>query len=219
VPNEYLIRFPHAAICQLKLFNSAGSEAFGTGFYIGNETLLTCGHNFWLPSQTWETVRLEVQPAYSPNMSIYPSKFYNVNKADVVHPLWLSGTDPSHDLAVLRVPGLPVLGGGSNGRQPGQFFRLANQSLSARAGIVVCGYGKVDGQDFGAQGQRMDGAHIAEATTDMVYYPIQTVGGHSGSPVFHGGMVIGVHTGGQDAHRNRAVLLNPTKIDWINTKA
>ena len=127
-------------------------------------------------------------------------------------PRWRASEDPTHDLAVLLVPGLPATAG---------VFRLANMSLSQDAGIVVCGYGKVDGTPFADQGQRMDGAHIAEADLDMVYYPIQTIGGHSGSPVFHGDMVIGVHTRPRirgswiDPHQNRGVLLNPDSEAWI----
>jgi len=213
VPDANLAHFPHAAICQLRLFDGSGSLAYGTGFYIGPETLLTCGHNF-MDSDGWRTARVEVQPAFSPRMSIFPTSTFSVNPRDVVHPQWRDSFDPTHDLAVLRVPGLPAQKG---------TFTLANRSLGANVGIVVCGYGKVDGIPYEDQGQRMDGAHISEADTEMVYYPIQTIGGHSGSPVFHEAMVIGVHTGPRqraggvvDTHQNRAVLINPEKIDWIN---
>jgi hypothetical protein len=66
----------------------------------------------------------------------------------------------------------------------------------------------------------MDGAHIGSADYDLVYYPMMTEGGHSGSPVFSGRMVIGVHTGPKPSLRmNRAVLLTPEKEDWIVSKA
>lgn len=217
VPDSALTSFPHAAICQLRLFDASGNLAYGTGFYIGNEVLLTCGHNFLDTAGGWTTTRVEVQPGHSPIMSTLATKTFDVTAADVVHPNWRDTADSTHDLAVLRVPGLAATAG---------TFTPTNRSLSASEGIVVCGYGKVDGQDYESQGQRMDGAHIAEANTEMVYYPIQTVGGHSGSPVFSNATVIGVHTGPRQSsdgsvnpHQNRAVLLNPEKIDWINSKA
>jgi N-acetylmuramoyl-L-alanine amidase/V8-like Glu-specific endopeptidase len=215
VPDAVLRNFPHAAICQLKLYNAAGELAYGTGFYIGDEVLLTCGHNF-LDSDGWTTTRVEVQPAYSPRASILPSQTFTLDGSTIVHPRWRASFDATHDLAVLRVPGLPATAG---------VFRLANVSLAPDAGVVVCGYGKTDGTPFEEQGQRMDGAHASEADFDMVYYPIQTIGGHSGSPVFHESMVIGVHTGPRirsnaiDAHQNRGVLLNPDKEDWIVSMA
>jgi N-acetylmuramoyl-L-alanine amidase/V8-like Glu-specific endopeptidase len=216
VPDSSLTSFPHSAVCQLRLYDAGGNLAYGTGFYIGNDTLLTCGHNFLLRAQGWETTRVEVQPGHSPVMSTFATRTFDVSAGDVIHPSWRDRADPTCDLAVLRVPGLAA---------PNGTFALANRSLGANEGIVVCGYGKVDGQDYESQGQRMDGAHIAEADTEMVYYPIQTVGGHSGSPVFHGSTVIGVHTGPRqsaggavDPLQNRAVLLNPDKIGWINQR-
>jgi N-acetylmuramoyl-L-alanine amidase len=214
VPDGVLHTFPHAAICQLRLFNAAGDEAFGTGFYIADEVLLTCGHNFY--DSTWTTTRVDVQPAYSPRVSVLPSASFTLDGTTVVHPKWLASQDPGHDLAVLRVPGLPA----STGK-----FSLANMSLAQESGIVVCGYGKVDGTPYADQGQRMDGAHIGDSDFDLLYYPIQTIGGHSGSPVFHESMVIAVHTGPRirggriDDHHNRGVLLTPDKNDWISSMA
>lgn len=217
VPDSALTYFPHAAICQLKLSDAAGNLAYGTGFYIGDEVILTCGHNFIDSAAGWTTASVEVQPGHSPMASTLAAKSFTVAAADIVHPRWRDSADSTHDLAVLRVSGLPQTAG---------TFTPANRSLGANEGIVVCGYGKVDGSDYESQGQRMDGAHIAEADTEMVYYPIQTVGGHSGSPVFSQGTVIGVHTGPRmnpdgtiNPHQNRAVLLSPEKIEWINSRA
>ena len=216
VPDEQLTYFPHAAICAFRLYSSTGGPAYGTGFYIGSEKILTCGHNFYDrddDGSIWETTRVEVMPGWNPTRQPFPTRSFNVTGRDLVHPDWRASWDNTKDLAVLRVPGLPAQRG---------TFQLANRSLGSDEGIVVCGYGKVDGQDYERQGQRMDGAHIAEADTEMVYYPIQTEGGHSGSPVFSGSTVIGVHTGPRlrprraRRYQNRGVLLNPDKIDWIN---
>ena len=38
--------FPHSAICRLEMVDARGNNASGTGFYIGPDKILTCGHNF-----------------------------------------------------------------------------------------------------------------------------------------------------------------------------
>jgi N-acetylmuramoyl-L-alanine amidase/V8-like Glu-specific endopeptidase len=217
VPDSAIMSFPHSAICQLYLTTNVGNY-WGTGFYIGDEKILSCGHNFLDNGEV--TTRVRVMPGSSPTMSTFEVREFTVNGADLVHPSWAASSSSQHDLSVLRVPGFRAPNGAT--------FSLANRSLGANEGIVVAGYGKVDvgvGGPQDRQPQRMDGARISQADTEMVYYPIQTVGGHSGSPVFHRGTVIGVHTGPRmlstgsaSNHENRGVLLNPDKIDWINSR-
>jgi V8-like Glu-specific endopeptidase len=217
VPNSAIMSFPHSAICQLLLTTNVGTY-WGTGFYIGDDKILSCGHNFLDNGEV--TTRVRVMPGSSPTTPTFEVREFAVNGADLVHPRWAASGSSQHDLSVLRVPGFRAPNGAT--------FTLANRSLGANEGIVVAGYGKVDVSVGGAQDsqpQRMDGALITQADTEMVYYPIQTVGGHSGSPVFNRGTVIGVHTGprmlsggGASSHENRGVLLDPEKIDWINSK-
>jgi len=208
VPDSALSIFPHSAICQLTLISDRGTY-IGTGFYIGDDKILSCGHNFLLNGEV--TTRVNVAPGWSPTMSIFDNRDFTVDGTAVVHPRWATGQDPAYDLSVFRVPGFPPPNGAS--------FTLANRSLGANEGIVVCGYGKIDMMGPSrSQPQRMDGALITEATADLLNYPIQTAEGNSGSPVFHGGTVIGVHTSMRDMASNRGVLLNPGKIDWINSK-
>src|SRR5438046_193579 len=136
VPDSALTNFPHAAICQLRLYDAGGNLAYGTGFYIGSEVLLTCGHNFLDTAGGWTTTRVEVQPGHSPIMSTLATKTFDVTATDVVHPNWRDRADSTHDLAVLPVPGLAATAG---------TFTPANRSLRVSQGIVVCGYGKLGG--------------------------------------------------------------------------
>ena len=215
VPDSAITTFPHGAICQLQLFDAAGDMYYGTGFYIADEVLLTCGHNFWGPSDNnYECVRVVVQPGHSPTATSNPTtKSFSVRGRDLVHAKWAASEDSDFDLAVLPVPGLPSTAGK---------FNLANQSLGASVPIVVCGYGKTGSTpaEKANEGQRMDGATISEVSPEIVWYPMLTKGGHSGSPVFDGRMVIGVHTGADHTKQlNRAVLLTPEKEDWIVAQA
>ncbi len=217
VPNQALSYFPHSAICQLRLWSGSSGPAYGTGFFIGPEKILTCGHNFF--DTGWDVTRVEVAPGFSPNSSVHPKKTFTVVGRDLVHPDWRASQAVRSDLAVLSTPGLSAPGG--------NVFRLADHSVAANTRIVVSGYGKVQGQPFDEQPQRMDGAVISQADAEMVWYPINTIGGHSGSPVFveDWDMVLGVHTGprllpggGISRHENRAVRLVPDNNDWINRR-
>lgn len=213
VPNSALSRFPHSAICQLRLTASDGSGGYGTGFYIAEEVLLTAAHvvNKWW--EGYNAVQVEVQPGYSPNMSILPSATFTIDGSTLTHPQWTSQASGNwdFDLAVIRVPGLAATAG---------VFNLANMSLAPEEQVVVCGYGKVQGVPFDDQGQRMDGARVARSDFERIYYPIMTKGGHSGSPVFHGQMLVAVHSDKRDdLQLNQGCLLTPDKNDWIVSMA
>lgn len=214
VPDHSVMHFPHGAICQFLLWDAAGNgPGYGTGFYIADEVILTCGHNFVLPQRGWETARIEVQPGASPTSSTYPTKTFTVDASQVVHPRWWNsnGTDAGHDLAVLHVPGLPGRAGA---------FSLANMSMEPSTHVVVSGYGKDGpGATWASQPQRMDGATITRVDPDIAYYPIQTLPGHSGSPLFYESMVVGVHRAGYSDYENQAALLTPDKNDWIVQQA
>jgi N-acetylmuramoyl-L-alanine amidase/V8-like Glu-specific endopeptidase len=216
VPASGYTNFPHSAICQLKLYAAGSSNpGYGTGFYIGREKILTCGHNFKLGSNT--TTRVIVQPGHSGVSSLYPEREYSVNAQSVVHPRWWSSEAAAWDLAVLHVPGLPA---------PGGSFSLPNQSPSGSTLLVMCGYGKFPGSDWATQGQTMHGVP-AESTriapdTQGWFMPIHGIPGHSGAPVFSGAMVVGVFTrmtgptGDFDPNYNYVVRLDPERLAWIN---
>lgn len=211
VPNEALPYFPHGAICQLELYDVAGNgPAYGTGFYIADEVLLTVGHNFYLPSRSWQAGSVVVQPGFSPTQSVFPTKRFSVNAQSIVHPNWWSRQDGGFDLAVLAVPGLPAQVGA---------FSLANMSMQPSTQVVVSGYGKAGDVPAASQPQRMDGSTITRVDPEIAYYPIQTLPGHSGSPLFYESMVIGVHRAGFSDYENQATLLTPDKNDWIIAQA
>ena len=152
-----------------------------------------------------------MKPGYSPTASVLPTKTFDVDGSTLVHPKWAGSWDEGYDLSVLRVPGLPARAG---------VFNLANVSLAQDVPIVVSGYGKVDGIPSDEQAQRTDGNFISSATFDLLRYPMMTEHGHSGSPVFYGQMVVGVHRAGNASLRvNEAALLTPDRNDWIVTMA
>ena len=215
VPASAYPSFPHSAICELEMTTSQGT-GFGTGFYIGPDKILTCGHNFKEGLATTSSVI--VRPGKCPGMSLFPEATIAIpDWRAVVHPRWATSEDDDWDMAVFRAPNL---------RAPnGAYFALPTQTPASGERIVVCGYGKFSGTPFADQGQYMDGATITNATSDQYQFPIQAIPGHSGSPVFWNDAAIGILTGprmfpggGMSDYENRGVLLSPEKLDWINTK-
>lgn len=217
VPHDAYSYFPHSAICELELSGPSFSRGYGTGFFIGPNKILTCGHNFKLGSAT--TTQVIVRPGKSPVQSVWPERTFTVNWRDLVHPNWADTEDYDWDMAVLRTPGLDA--------PNGEYFALPNATPAQTERIVVCGYGKFQGDGSAndpEEGQYLDGGTITHATFEQYHFPIQAIPGHSGSPVFWNDMAIAILTGPRILGRrisdteNRGVRLTPEKNDWINSK-
>ncbi len=214
VPLAAYAAFPHAAICQLKLY--AGSDLYyGTGFYIGPDKILSCGHNFKLGSEPL-TTRVVVQPGFTGVTSV-PEQSFPVNAEHVVPRSWWTSDAAEWDLAVIRTPGFTS----------SRWFSLPNMSPSGATSLVMCGYGKFrDGRDDETQGQTMAGCRASETRVapdnQGWFVPILGIPGHSGSPVFSGTTVAGVFTrmqgprGAFDPNYNYVVRLDPERLDWIH---
>jgi N-acetylmuramoyl-L-alanine amidase/V8-like Glu-specific endopeptidase len=217
VPHSAYPYFPHSAICELEMTNADGSTGFGTGFYIGPETVLTCAHNIFDPTGSFAT-SVRVRPGKSPVQSIFPDASFAIPNAQArCHPSWVATRDRDWDMAVIHTPGLPAPNGAA--------FTLPNMTPAGTEQVVVCGYGKFHGTPAMAQGQYMDGGTILNATEHQYHFAIQGVPGHSGSPVFWNDMVIAIFTGPRmlgtnnttpaSDYENRGVRLTPAKLAWI----
>jgi V8-like Glu-specific endopeptidase/cell wall-associated NlpC family hydrolase len=216
VPNTRI--FPHSAICQLLMTAPDGSSYQGTGFYIGRNRILTCAHNLHQMS----------------SVTIIPGRNGAGDKPFGQHALsssswriapgYTGSGDWKNDLAV--IDNVPLAA------PNGQWFRFLNATPSDRLPIVVCGYSSgsravpelteaIDGN-----AQHLHGGYATgQRNLEVIEYPILTLMGASGSPVYHlsnssgqlEALVCAVHVTGEPAAEglNRGCFMTPPKIDWI----
>ena len=220
VPNATI--FPHSAICKLEMTAPDGSLWGGTGFYIGNKRILTCAHNLHGKTQVVITPGSNAAGDAPFGSSTVQSSSWRVA------PGYSGSGDWAKDLAV--IDNVPLAA------PNGQWFRFLNATPSDRLPIVVCGYSAqsdavpaltdaIDGEK-----QHLHGGYAAEQSTpEVIEYPILTLHGASGSPVYHvddsgsapQALVCAVHVTGEPAAQglNRGCFITPTKIDWIEGRA
>lgn len=222
VPNTTL--FPHSAICLLEMKNAAGGVVSrGTGFYVGPNRILTCGHNLHDAART----SVDIVPGKNgQGGGTEPFGRCNVPRASWRIPNSYAGPNTGFDLAV--IDNVPTAAPG------GRWFDVLEELRESRPeGVVVCGYSsrsvRVPDLTAAIDGfkQHLHAGYIAalgpgESTFD---YPILTLKRASGSPVYYlsakGGTmqayVVGVHTGSvNDADDvNRGCRLTDSKIAWI----
>lgn len=212
--------FPHSAICQLRMTAKDGRRYRGTGFYIGDNRILTCAHNL-------HGMR---------SCQIIPGRNGAGNQpfGDATVTSWriapgYSGSgDWDKDLAV--IDNVPIAA------PNGQYFRFLRMTPSDRLPVVVCGYSAgsrtvpelnriIDGDK-----QHLHGGYVREQPTpNTIDYPILSLMGASGSPVYtvddSGGsleaLICAVHVSGEPVDRglNRGCFITPQKIEWIEGRA
>jgi V8-like Glu-specific endopeptidase len=208
--------FPHSAICRLRIFQSDG-EYIGTGFYIGNDRILTCGHN--LENATDVTV------IPGKNDSAEPFGAFSARPADwVIHPKYQSGGNGDFDLAVIKTT-IPAPNGGA-------FTNLEELLECQESPIIVCGYA-ADTVSENKQHLDGDAIRMLSDSGETFLYNLQTEPGNSGSPVYYvterddeerqqcviETRLIGVHIASVTGSNifNRGCRLTADKIAWINS--
>ena len=216
VPNTSI--YPHSAICQLRMTAPDGNTYLGTGFYIGPNRVLTCAHNLaGMSSVTIIPGRNGAGDKPFGEHSVLSSSWR-------IAPGYSGIGDWNKDLAV--IDNVPLAA------PNGQWFRFLNATPSDRLPIVVCGYSKQSNavpaltQAIDADKQHLHGGYVTEQSNpEVIEYPILTLKGNSGSPVYHidvsgsepQALVCAVHVTGEPAAQglNRGCFITPAKIDWI----
>lgn len=215
--------FPHSAICRFRIFQP-DDEYIGTGFYIGQDRILTCAHN------VAKATSLTIIPGK--NAAAEPFGSFTVQPSDwVIHKNFdydtmdTSPTGHDFDLAVIKVKVPPPAG---------QAFTNLEELLQCQdSPIIVCGYGSHPSEGVDPNKQHLDGdaIRLLNDSGETVLYNLQTEGGNSGSPVYYVTVredeerqqsvletrVIGVHVSSDSKILNQGCRLTADKIAWINS--
>lgn len=214
--------FPHSAICQLKITAPDGSRYQGTGFYIGRNRILTCAHNLHGMS------RCQIIPGRN---GAGERPFGDTTVASSswrVAPGYSGDGDWAKDLAV--IDNVPIAA------PNGQFFRFMRMTPSEAMPLAICGYSASSrrvpelNRIIDRDKQHVHGGSIRRRPTpETIDYPILTLAGASGSPVYtidaSGGslqaLICAVHVSGTPVAEglNRGCFITPDKIDWIEGRA
>jgi N-acetyl-anhydromuramyl-L-alanine amidase AmpD/V8-like Glu-specific endopeptidase len=214
--------FPHSAICRFRIFQPDG-EYIGTGFYIGNDRILTCAHNVAnatdltiIPGKNDKAEPFGAFPARVSDWFIHPK--YDKATADS------SPTGHDFDLAVIKVTVPPP---------SGQAFTILEELLqSQESPIIVCGYA-ADTVNADKQHMDGDGIRLLSDSGENFLYNLQTEPGNSGSPVYYvtsrddeerqvcvlETRVVGVHIASVTGSKifNQGCRLTADKIAWIKS--
>ncbi len=230
IDNTHL--FPFSAICHLKIIrddDSGGRYHQGTGFYIGNDRILTCGHN--IEEDGHRVVRIEITPGKN-GTATAGSTFTVQASSCFLHPRYrdanvAGGYNEDFDMAVIRVTTPPPYG---------IIFDELDDSLTSQSTVAVCGYGYVAAQFDDRLHLDIDTIRTVNDTINQASYDAFTAGGNSGSPVFfvravddpvaqvcrQSAVVVGVHilgypatAGRPETSLNSCCLITPEKKRWI----
>ena len=215
--------FPHAAICHLQMWDASGNDAgAGSGFYISPNRILTCGHNLVDAASVTITPGLNgagVKPFGDCTVSAstwrVPQKYRENRSFD-------------NDIAV--IDNVPLAAPG------GAYFNFMQATPSTHMPLVICGYSAqshavpdltaaIDGSK-----QHLHGGYARTMqTAETIDYPILSLAGASGSPVYtlsdrgNGleALVCAVHVSGVRASSgvNTGCFITPAKIDFIENRA
>lgn len=190
---------PWRFICHLVLEDQAGRLFGGTGWLAGPRTVFTAGHNLLHVAQNYQARKVTVFPGRN---GANGTPFGGAVAASFdVHPKWRNTGRGEFDCGVVWLP-QPVP------NSFGWFGFHAESDAALMAGSVVCS-GYPEDKD---QTQWFDSSRIHRVSPQLLAYGLDTLPGHSGSPVFRnkatGPVAVGVHVYGNRIE-NLGVRITP----------
>ncbi|NNF64911.1 MAG: serine protease [Acidimicrobiia bacterium] len=194
--------YPWRAICSLRITARDGSRWIGSGFLVGNRTVITAGHVVYMHSRGGWVRKIEVIPGRNGS-----SKPFGSCDATAFHSVkgWTQKKKRSHDYAAIILPKNCALG-----KRVG-FFGYANYSFFTLLNMLVNLAGYPGDKPAGTMWWHA--RRLKWITSRTLVYNIDTAGGQSGAPVWRkkGSQryAVGIHTNGSSGGNSATRITKP----------
>lgn len=195
------------------------SYTVGSGVFISPRVILSCRHNFYnndgsFAQDTYSYVQGSNSASNVPNVTTGTKTQIDVSKIIVNNDVYKPVSPTDIAVVVTETPCEITY-------SEGTYSNLIDKNIP-KDGIDISIIGYPYPNDVPEVKDKMQHGFLYESTgrvgivdDGMLVYRIDTLGGNSGSGVFHDGKVIGVHVGGAKNEANVAVELDDNKLQWL----
>lgn len=184
--------YPYNCICLLEIIADSGKKYFGTGFLISKRCVITAGHCVYIDKKWVRSIK--VSPGAKGNSRPFGTK--KANKFRSVKG-WTKRHDANFDYGAIILPDNTIY----QNVQSYIGYGIINQKKI----VELSGY-PIDK----SKTQWKSNGYIKKISPYRIYYDLDTIKGHSGSPLYYkkglNRIVIGVHSFGQNP--NYSIRLN-----------
>lgn len=195
------------------------SYSVGSGVFISPRVILSCRHNFYnndgsFAQDTYSYVQGSNSASNVPNVTTGTKTQIDVSKIIVNNDVYKPVSPTDIAVVVTETPCEITY-------SEGTYSNLIDKNIPKDdIDISIIGYPYPN--DVPEVKDKMQHGFLYESAgrvgivdDGMLVYRIDTLGGNSGSGVFHDGKVIGVHVGGAKNEANVAVELDDNKLQWL----
>ncbi len=196
--------FPFKAICQLTIRAKNGKSYLGTGWMVSPRVLITAGHNIFLHGDGGGWAQsITVTPGLNGTSAVFGSAQSSEFRSVIG---WVNSRNQDADYGAIILPQNAGI------RMTGPFFQVAEATPNLLRGkyLNISGYPG----DKGGKTQWFHARPVLRLTDRRIFYTIDTMGGHSGSPVYiclpNGNRTaVGIHTYGAATENSGTRFIGP----------